>query len=114
MATCKFIADYRLLVLAKLTIAQQLLLPVCLHHRLHALPARHCIFAQRTECADHRKDTRLQCARSLVACGWRQHSGWQWRREEQGLAGRVPALRFLRWFGLSLLHLLADFPCTVL
>lgn len=84
----------------------KLLLPIRLHHRLHALPARHRRPAERPARPSHRADTRLQRAGSLVARGRRQHPGWQRRGEEQGLAGRVPALRLLHWPGLPLLHLL--------
>jgi hypothetical protein len=83
------------LLRTKLTIPSQRLLPIRLHHRLHALPTCHrraaeC-FARPDDCAD----TRLQCPRSLVARSRRQHPRWQWRGEEQGFAGRVPALRLL-------------------
>lgn len=91
---------------AKLTSPSQLLLPIRLHHRLHALPARHRRPAKRPARPGHRADTRLQRTRSLVACGRCQHSWWQRRGEEQGLAGRIPALRLLHWPGLPLLHLL--------
>lgn len=90
----------------RLTFPSQLLLPIRLHHRLHALPARHRRAAERSARPCHRADTCLQRAGSLVARGWRQHPGWQRRGEEQGLAGRVPALRLLHWPGLPLLHLL--------
>ena len=102
----------------KLTSPSQLLLPIRLHHRLHAIPARHRRAAERPARPCHRADTRLQRAGSLVARGRRQHSGWQRRGEEQGLAGRVPALRLLHWPGLPLLHLLVrtllkDSHCTI-
>lgn len=93
---------------AKLTISLQFLLSVSLHHRLHALPACHCVAAQRIERANHCTDTRLQCAWPLVARGRRQHPRRQRRSEEQGLAGRVPALCLLRRSGLSLLYLLSE------
>lgn len=102
----------------RLTFPSQLLLPIRLHHRLHALPARHRRAAERSARPCHRADTRLQRAGSLVARGRRQHPGWQRRGEEQGLAGRVPALRLLHWPGLPLLHLLVwksprDSRCTI-
>jgi len=89
-----------------LTSPSQLLLPISLHHRLHALPARYRCPTERSARPGHCADTRLQRARSLVARGRRQHPGRQRRGEEQGLAGRVPALRLLHWPRLPLLHLL--------
>lgn len=93
-------------LLTKLTSPLQLILPIRLHHRLHALPARHRRPAERPARPGHCADTCLQRSRSLVACSRRQHPGRQRRGEEQGLAGRVPALRVLHWPGLPLLHLL--------
>lgn len=89
-----------------LTFPSQLLLPIRLHHRLHALPARHRRPAERPARPSNCPDTRLQRAGSLVACSRRQHPRRQRRGEEQGLAGRVPALCLLHWPGLPLLHLL--------
>ena len=90
----------------KLTYPSQLLLPIRLHHRLHPLPARHRRPAERSARPSNCPDTCLQRARSLVARGRRQHPWRQRRGEEQGFAGRVPALRLLHWPGLPLLHLL--------
>jgi hypothetical protein len=90
----------------KLISPSQLLLPIRLHHRLHALPARHRRSAERPARPGHRTDTRLQRAGPLVAGGRRQHSGWQRCGEEQGFAGRIPAVRLLHWPGLPLLYLL--------
>lgn len=91
----------------KLTTQSQLLLPIRLHHRLHALPARHRIATQCAARADHCPHSRLQCARTVVPRSGSQHSGRQRRGQEPGLAGRVPALRLLRRPGLPLLHFVA-------
>jgi hypothetical protein len=90
----------------ELTSPSQLLLPIRLHHRLHALPACHRRLAERLARPGYCPDTCLQRARSLVARGRRQHPGRQRRGKEQGLAGRVPTLRLLHRPGLPLLHLL--------
>jgi hypothetical protein len=84
----------------------QLLLPVRVHYWLHTLPTRHCLIVECLARADHRTNTRLQRVGSLVARSRRQHSWWQRRGEEQGFAGRVPAVRVLHWPGLPLLHFL--------
>lgn len=83
----------------------QLLLPIRLHHRLHPLPNGHCRSPQRSACASHRQDTRLHRTRSLVFSGRRQHSGWKWCGEEQGVTGGLPIVRLLHWRRLPLLHL---------
>lgn len=80
----------------KLTISSQLILPIRLHHRLHALPSRDRLPAQRPPRADYRPHTSLHCSRTLVTRSGCKHFGRQWRGEEPGLAGRVPSVRLLR------------------
>lgn len=92
----------------KLTISSQLILPIRLHHRLHTLPSRHRLPAQRPPRADHRPHTSLHRSRALVTRSGCKHFGGQRRGEEPGLAGRVPSVRLLRRPRLPLLHLLAN------
>ena len=66
----------KILLPAELTFSSQFLLPVRLHHRLHALPACHRRPAERPARPRDRADTRLQRAGSVVTGGRRQHLGW--------------------------------------
>ena len=53
----------------------QRLLPVRLHHRLHALPTCHRLASQRGWHTHHRKSTRIPCPHSLVVSSRREHHG---------------------------------------
>lgn len=94
-------------ILYTLLIKSQLLLPIHLHHRLHSVPASHCLPPLRNRHTDHRTDTGLRSPRPLVTSSRCEHPGWKWSGQEQGGTGRVPSFRVLCGTGLSLLHLVA-------
>ena len=83
---------------------EQRLLSVHLHHRLHAVPARHCVGPQRRGHTGHRADTRVYRADCVVAGSRRQHHGRIGRGEEPGRDCSIPLVCILRCARLSLLH----------
>jgi hypothetical protein len=86
---------------------EQCLLPVRLHHRLHALSARHRLTSQCHWHPHHRQSAGIPCTYSLVPCGrcvysrrFRCGQKSRWHR-------RVPSVCFLHCVGLSLFYQLA-------
>lgn len=98
----------------RLLIPPQRLLPVRLHHWLHALPARHRVAAQRAGHTGHCQNPRLSRAHCLGARGRREHHGRLRRRQEPRGHCRVSSVCLLYCAGLHLLHQLArDFAGLV-
>lgn len=87
----------------------QLLLPVGLHNRLHALPTRHRLATFSLARSNGRTDTGLHCSWALVVGSWRQHPWRQRSRQEPSRLGGLPALCILRWTGLFVLHFVTLF-----
>jgi hypothetical protein len=67
VSLCKYIRVY--------ANTAQCLLPVHLHHRLHALSARHCLASQRHWDPHHRQSARVPCPDSVVSGSWNLHHG---------------------------------------
>jgi len=86
----------------------QLLLPIRLHHRLHALPTRHRLPPQRFARLLGYTHTRLQRSRPVVTGCGRQYSRRQRRGERESGTSGLPTVRFLSGAGLSMLHFLAN------
>jgi len=86
----------------------QRLLPVHLHHRLHALPARHRVNSQRRRYTHDSADPRLPCSDCVVVGSRRKHYGRIRRGEEPRGDSSIPFVCVLRCAGLSLLHQLAQ------
>ena len=85
----------------------QLLLPIRLHHRLHALSPRHRFSTQRfARLLDH-SHTRLQRSGPVVTSRGRQYSRRQRCGERESGTSGVPAVCVLSGAGVSMLHLVA-------
>jgi len=85
----------------------QLLLPIRLHHRLHALSPRHRLSPQRSARLLGRAHSRLQRFGPVVTSRGRQYFGRERRGERESGTGGVPAPCVLFGAGLLMLHLLA-------
>jgi hypothetical protein len=91
----------------------QSLFPVHLHHRIHAVPTRHCRAAQ---CRGHPHDCpdpRVPGADCVVVGSRRQHHGWVGRGEEPGGDCSVSAACLLHCAGLYLFHQLGGLAWCV-
>ena len=88
----------------QLTDTLQFILPVGVHYRLHAVSLGHRLPTLCPSRSDHRSDTSLQCAWSLVAGGWCKHFGRKWRCQKPRGIGRVSAVRVLYWARLPVFH----------
>jgi hypothetical protein len=62
-----------------LLIGVQFIRPKRLYHRIHALPARHCVSAISLPSPHYREDTHLSVSCRLVISGRSQYSWWKWR-----------------------------------
>lgn len=82
----------------------QFVLPVCLHHRIYALPSGHCRSTQRVEHSGHHTATSRHRTRTVVPRGRYQYP-WRIRscQEPRG-PRRLPSPAFLCWSWLSVLH----------
>jgi hypothetical protein len=85
----------------------QCLLPVRLHHRLHALSARHCLASQRHWHSHHRQSARVPRPDSVVSGSRNLHHGRLGSRQESCWHRCIPSVCILRCAGLSLFHQLA-------
>jgi hypothetical protein len=91
----------------------QSLLPVHLHHRLHAVPTRHCRAAQCRGHPDDCPDPRVPGADCVVVGSRRQHHGRVGRGEEPGGDCSVSSACLLHCAGLHLLHQLGGLAWCV-
>lgn len=82
----------------------QCLLPICLHHRLHALPARHRLTPECSWDSRNCQDTCVSCAHCLVSCSWREHFGRKWSGQEPRWHRCIPSICFLHRTRMPLLY----------
>lgn len=75
----------------------QLIPAVCLHHRIHSIPACHRSSSQCAGASLHRSYPCLHCASGMVVSSWRQHIGWIWCDQESGRSGSIPIACVLCW-----------------
>lgn len=88
--------------------AIQFILPISLHHRIHALSSGHCRPSQRTPSPDHRPDTGVFGPDRLVSGCGDQHSGWLGCCEEPSRHRSIPVVRVLHCYWVSLFHQLKE------
>lgn len=86
---------------------RECLLPVHLDHRLHAVPARHRLAAQRSGHPHDCQNTRLSRSHCMVVGSRSQHHGRLGRGQEPSRNRSIPSVCLLHCAGLHLLHQLS-------
>lgn len=87
---------------------EQIILPVGVHHWLHALSARYSCDHERFPPPLNTQDTGLHRLGLMVVGSWSKHPGRVWRSNESSGACAIPIICVLCWTWMLVLHYLVD------